>query len=479
MSPLPPLSQAPRTQAVAGPDEQSAADTCLRGRWLTLAHAGWIAIVLLDAALFVPGVPLFYRGVHIPCAALNLPGSGCFPGQLAPNAIQALQHLGISLDLYAALALAFGVTASAVFFAIGGLIAWRKWNEGMGLFASLVLITFGATGVGGLEGAVSLLLPSVIPALAGILLLFSGPIFIAQWPALGAFLLTFPTGRFAPRWSWLLVGLWITNFLAFVLMPPLLVTMMSVVVTYGSIVAVQVYRYRRVYGSVERQQTKWLVLSIAVAVGMQIVYTVVLALIPRLGTPDSAFSAIFDTLVGNFVGAATFVPIAIAIGIALLRYRLYDIDVIIRRTLVYGTLTAILAAVYFGVVLGAQSVVQALTGQAGQQPVIIVASTLLIAALFDPLRRSVQVTIDQRFYRRKYDAAKTLAAFGATLRTETDLDELSQHLVAVVQETMQPEHVSLWLRPPDKPAGTGSTWASRSIMSGMAPRQSISQEDTE
>jgi uncharacterized membrane protein len=436
---------APQARAGASPDEQSAADTRLHGRWLTLAHVGWILVVLLDAALFVPGVPLFYRGVHIPCTALNLPGSDCFPGQLTPNAIQALQHLGISLDLYAALALAFGVTASAVFFAIGGLIAWRKWHEGMGLFASLVLITFGATGVGGLEGAVSLLLPSVSPALASTLLLFSGLIFIAQWPAFGAFLLTFPTGRFAPRWSWLLVGLWITNFLAFVLTPPLLVTMMSVVVTYGSIVAVQVYRYRRVYGSVERQQTKWLVLSIAVAVGVQIVYTAVLALIPRLGTPDSTFSAIFDTLLGNFVGAVTFVPIAVAI--ALLRYRLYDIDVIIRRTLVYGTLTALLAALYFGSVLGLQAVVQAVTGQAGQQPVIIVASTLLIAALFNPLRRGLQATIDRRFYRRKYDAARTLATFSQTLRSEVDLSELSARLVAVVEETMQPAHVSLWVLP--------------------------------
>ncbi len=114
----------------------------------------------------------------------------------------------------------------------------------------------------------------------------------------------------------------------------------------------------------------------------------------------------------------------------------------------YGLLTAILAAVYFGVVLGAQSAVRAFTGQTGQQPVFIAASTLLIAALFNPLRRGLQATIDRRFYRRKYDAAKTLEAFGQTLRTETDLARLSEQLLEMVEETMQPAHVSLWLRLP-------------------------------
>jgi hypothetical protein len=134
-------------------------------------------------------------------------------------------------------------------------------------------------------------------------------------------------------------------------------------------------------------------------------------------------------------------------GLAILRYRLFDIDLLIRRTLVYGSLTALLAGVYFGIVVGAQSTVRALTGQAGQQPVIIVASTLLIAALFTPLRRGLQAFIDRRFYRRKYDAQKLLAAFGQALRTETDLTELSARVVAVVEETMLPAHVSLWLTP--------------------------------
>jgi len=133
----------------------------------------------------------------------------------------------------------------------------------------------------------------------------------------------------------------------------------------------------------------------------------------------------------------------IATAIAILRYRLYDFDRIINRTLVYGLLTTLLAAVFFGGVTVTQAIFRALTGQEKQSQLAIVVSTLMIAALFSPLRRRIQLFIDRRFYRRKYDAAKTLEAFSAKLREETDLDALSDDLVGVVRETMQPAHVSL------------------------------------
>ncbi len=152
---------------------------------------------------------------------------------------------------------------------------------------------------------------------------------------------------------------------------------------------------------------------------------------------------------------AFMLSIPIAIGIAVLRSRLFDIDVVINRTLVYGSLTAMLAAVYFGGVTATQAIFRALTGQEEQpQLAIVVVSTLVIAALFNPLRRRIQSFIDRRFYRRKYDAAKTLEAFSAKLRDETDLDALSDDLVGVVRETMQPAQVSLWLRPDPQPSGS-------------------------
>jgi hypothetical protein len=193
-------------------------------------------------------------------------------------------------------------------------------------------------------------------------------------------------------------------------------------------------RFRRARGD-ERQQIKWF----ASAAALTLVWITVFGQsTPLRGLPE----AIVD------LSSLLVIPsIPIATGIAILRYRLYDIDVIINRTLVYGSLTAMLAAVYFGGVTATQAIFRTLTGQEHQPQLAIVTSTLVIAALFNPLRRRIQSFIDRRFYRRKYDAAKTLETFSAKLRDETDLDALSADLVAVVNETMQPAHVSLWLRP--------------------------------
>jgi hypothetical protein len=195
-----------------------------------------------------------------------------------------------------------------------------------------------------------------------------------------------------------------------------------------------VVRFRRARG-VERQQIKWLAFS-------GVVFCAVFAAGPFLWSlPQSPATAwIWSVL---FLAGASTIPVAV--GIAILRYRLYDIDVIINRTLVYGSLTVILALVYLGGVVALQGAFRTFTGQ--ESTLAVVASTLAIAALFNPLRRRIQGFIDRRFYRRKYDATKTLAAFSAKLRDETNLDALNAELMGVIRETMQPAHVSLWLRP--------------------------------
>ena len=156
-------------------------------------------------------------------------------------------------------------------------------------------------------------------------------------------------------------------------------------------------------------------------------------------------------IVSTVLFGVAVIALPTAVGIAVLRYRLYDIDLVINRTLVYGSLTAMLGLVYFGGVTATQALFHALTGQEEQPQLAIVVSTLVIAALFNPLRRRIQSFIDRRFYRRNYDARKTLEAFSATLREETNLEALNNELVGVVRETMQPAHVSLWLRPDTAP----------------------------
>jgi hypothetical protein len=201
-----------------------------------------------------------------------------------------------------------------------------------------------------------------------------------------------------------------------------------------------VVRFRRSRGE-ERQQIKWVVYAVVLLVSYSLMDQFLL---------EDLMPFVADIV----LFLVTFEGLWIAIAVAILRYRLYDIDVVINRTLVYGTLTASLALVYLGSVVVLQGLFRTLTGQGSQ--LAVVASTLAIAALFNPLRRQVQAFVDRRFYRRKYDAARTLDYFGAWLREETDLHTLDDELVSVVQKTLQPAHVSLWLRPAgDRREGSG------------------------
>jgi hypothetical protein len=218
-----------------------------------------------------------------------------------------------------------------------------------------------------------------------------------------------------------------------------------------------IIRLHRVRGD-ERQQLKWFLYPVVPVIVLASVLTVHVMVLNF--TTEFLFSPVyilpswklFTAIDYLWLLIALFIPVCTYI--AILKYRLYDIDIVINRALVYGPLTTMLALIYFGGVATTEAIFRALSGQERQPQLAIVVSTLVIAALFNPLRRRIQSFIDRRFYRRKYDAAKTLEAFSAKLRDETDLDALSDDLVGVVRETMQPAHVSLWLRPDPPPRGS-------------------------
>jgi len=359
--------------------------------------------------------------------------------------------------------------AFLAFSTVGAIVASRRPENAVGWIFCAVGVFLGAAFLAQFYADYTLIVqPGALPG-GGIMvwsLSWSGPILFLA-PTL--LLLLFPNGRLpSRRWrpvAWLAVVGTAMSILGLAFRPGTLdddypaVTnplgiegapgdVLSLMSGAGGVLAAialslsliaMILRLRRSRGD-ERQQLKW----IAYAGGIMVA-----AFLGGFALPGTG-------LIGDLVWATGFVAlvgIPIAAGIAILKYRLYDIDLVINRTLVYGSLTATLALVYFGGVATTQTIFRALTGQEQQPQLAIVISTLVIAALFNPLRRRIQSFIDRRFYRRKYDAAKTLEAFSAKLRDETDLDAVSDDLVGVVRETMQPAHVSLWLRPEPTPKG--------------------------
>ena len=269
------------------------------------------------------------------------------------------------------------------------------------------------------------------------------------WLAFYAFFYIFPDGRFVPRWTRFTVIL-VVLFVVYgsFFLPansaigdnPWIVLLLPLI--FGLSLVAQVFRYQRISTPMQRQQTKWPLWSLVImTAGIVLVAVLIPALLPVVRTHDPT-RLIYDWGAGVVSGGSTLL-LPLALGFAILRYRLWDIDVIIRRTLVYSVLTALLALIYFGGVVLLQQLTRSITASSD---LAIAVSTLVIAALFFPLRRRVQTAIDRRFYRRKYDAAKTLAAFSVTVRDEVELDKLTAELINVVNETMQPTSVSLWLK---------------------------------
>jgi len=432
-----------RSQIAENADLPSTPDTSLRGRRLVIARVVWLAIAISFLLLFVLALPLYAKFLETVCM-----GASCPAGQVSLQTARTLQRIGISLDTYTIVNVTLTVIFALLWMGVGLLMFWRKSSDWMVLIFSLWFMTE-ILSIENVSLAGFQQVPAPFTNILDTSLLVSNTLNTSLVFLVFAL---FPNGRFAPRWmrwvAFLAIALYIAGSIADSLISQweshTILGSVFFFLFAGSLLAGQIYRYRHISTALERQQTKWVVSSIVVTILLQIGISLPLFISPSFRQPGSLYPT-----AQNLLGTLFLLIIPPSIAIAMLRYRLWDIDVIINRTLVYVLLTGILALLYFGSVLGLQFLFDHLMGPtAANSPIILVGSTLLIAALFRPLRSRIQSIIDRRFYRRKYDAKRTVANFSATLRGEVDLVQLSEQLVEVVEETMQPAHVSLWLNKP-------------------------------
>lgn len=422
------MSNAPdkRARDAAASRLKPGAGSHLHGRTLLAARILWIALVAINLVSFITSIPNLFAAAEQVCP------QGC---SFVPQQQKALTDIGISMQVYATMVVAFAIVIALVSLAMGLLVFWRRSDDVMALIVALFLAVTPT-------GNISAFTPSSGPpanslAIALIVLLLN---LLLRAVYFGTFLV-FPSGRFVPRWSWILLVAWVVFIVVFDTVGSAFdILAAGYLILYASAIACQVYRYRSVSSVVERQQTKLVLVGFVASL-----------LANQIFWQTSGLPALESTVYGPFTllfYLLTLLLLPIAFFLAIQRYRLYDIDVLIRRTLIYGSLTVILVLVYAGGVIALQAginvIAQARSGD-GFSPPVIVMTTLLIAALFQPLRVRIQRIVDRRFYRGKYDARHTIEQFGAALRQQVDLPTLTNQLMSVVQETMQPTSVSLWI----------------------------------
>ncbi len=411
------------------PDARRDTDTRVHGVLLALVRIGWIVLVLCTLGVFFAGLPSYISHFQSVC-----PGADCASGQLAPEQVRVVPILVAPVSNYPTYTLIFQIASALVWFAVGLVIFWRKSDDWMALLVALMLILWGAADATHVLAESQTLWRA--PALALNLLAF-GLVFLV--------FALFPNGRLRPIWAAGLVVLYAASALLSVFFPdsPAAINTWPIPLTgsawFGLVLFLalaQAYRYWRVSSLVQRQQTKWIVLGVAAAV-VGGGFWVADLLVVSLRQAGSLYQALLPVV--NFIPLL----IPLTIGFSILRYRLWAIDTVINRVLVYSLLTGLLALVYVACVFLLEYLLRGiLTETSG---VAILGSTVAIAALFQPLRRRIQAMIDRRFYRQKYQAGRLMAAFSASLRDEVDLQVLSEHLGAVVEQTMQPTYLALWL----------------------------------
>jgi hypothetical protein len=387
-----------------------------------------VALIALQLVSFIAAAPGFFTLADHPCQTYCA---------LTVQRARSLVGVGISPAVYAATLFIVVTLSVTLATAVALVLLVRRGRDRMALVTAYFVVVLPTTFVLNLA-------PSEIGSQQA--LSFAVPPWVdfaltsLQSVVILGICLIFPSGRFVPRWSWVLFIAFIAYSTVFGEWPELQTPLaIGWPLFFGAVAACIGYRYWHVSLPTERQQTKWVAAGFVTFLAICLIYY--LPTFTPLGA--TAYSPL------AYLFYESMIPVVpITFFIAMQRYHLYEIDRIINKALVYGSLSAIVAVVYVGGVLSMQAVARTITGQ--ESPLALVASTLLIAALFQPARSRIQKIIDRRFYRARYDAAKTLAAFSATLRQEVSLSELQLRLVGIVEETMRPTHVSLWLAEPQR-----------------------------
>ncbi len=410
--------------------------------WLRLAR--WLVVVyaLVMLARLAAGLALYphYAETHLNSDSFNVPNDAWTAAQTQA----ALAELGWPDTTMAWVNLVSGLSMLPVALLVLLLLLWRGATSWFRVYVAFLCATMAALG----ETFAPLI--ELVPTLA----VADEILGAIGWQLFFITFYFFPNGRPVPMWARWLAWLWGGLIVLEVVLHltrdaglsefPAAAWLSTALVL--SAIGSQVYRYFWRADAIQRQQIKWVVFTlslIAVVLGV-----VVFPFAFGSPNPDRLGPDLIVAMIHLSLFRLVFALVLAAIGISILRYRLFDIDIIIRKTLQYTAVTALLALIYFGSVLLLQRLFSSATGQ--QSPIVLVLSTLLIAAIFAPLRRRIQDGIDRRFYRKKYNAQQVLAAFARTARDETDMDALLTELERVVQETLQPESVGLWLRKESK-----------------------------
>jgi hypothetical protein len=401
-------------------------NTRLHGRPLFVARFLVFTALAVTTILFVLALPESLTSLATPCAD---PENQCLfaPAQVAP-----LTRLGITPFALAVAAVALSCLVLLLVDGVAAVLIWRRSNDAMALLVALTLVLAPMDFTPFLH---------VLSSRTGVLQVPAVILSAASSLTLLLLVVLFPSGRFVPRWLWIpsLLLVLLGSSVGDMLPIPEEIGVPLILVLLACIGASQIYRYRRVSTPLQRQQTKWVVYGFVLFIGINQLFWQPYLLIPALHQPDSLYLLL--SYPDDFLVISILV---VSFSVAILRYRLWDIDTLINKTLVYGLLTGILGALYACLVFGLSTLVGA-NGQTAGQPVVLVISTLAIAMLFQPLRKRIQALIDRRFYRQKYDAEKALASFSTTLRHAENLEHIHEQLLAVVQETMQPTSLSLWV----------------------------------